>query len=102
MAPTETLEREAQELRDKIRAHKAAGASKREEAEKLLKDEKAKRPDLLTDTSDEAKDAFARIDAAYPESDSEFETAAELENRLHRILDHSSKDTAARHDDPSH
>lgn len=98
-----SLERDATELRDQIKQHKADGAAKRAAAEKLVEEVKGQGLNPLTGTSDADKDAFERIDAAYKEADALFESAAEGERKLHRLLDHAGGDVLDRTGgDPTH
>lgn len=91
------------ELRAAITTTESDQAAKRAAAEKLMKERKAAMPDLLTNTSDEAKASYAEIDQAYKASDELGQRAAELRARLHRQLDDIGQTALEASDgDPSH
>lgn len=98
-----TLERDVADLRSKITAHRSAGDEKRKAAKQLVEDEKKAGRNPLLGLTDDDRDSFARIDAAYKEADTEFEAAVEYERRLHTMLDaagHEARDHSG--GDPGH
>ncbi len=82
-----TLTADVTELRTKIASEKDLASKARSEAEALVASEKAAGRNPLTGTTDDDRDSFKRIDAAYKVGDEHAQTAAELEERLHRVLD---------------
>ena len=102
MPKTATLERDVADLRSKITAAKADKVTALKAADDLAEAEKAKGW-TLADTSDAGREVFDRIDAAYKVADTHGENAAELERRLHRLLDNAAADAVDRGDgDPDH
>lgn len=98
-----TLERDAAELRATITNLRQEADTKQAAAEELVKEEKAAGRNPLAGTTDDDRESFKRIDAAYKEADTPRQTAAELEARLHAMLDHVGADARTRADgDPGH
>lgn len=98
------LQQEVGTLRGEIRKFEHEARVKREAAEQLKAEVKAAGHDPITGTSADDRDSFARIDAAYKESDELFERAAEYRRRMNRLLEHASSDALADGDvgDPEH
>lgn len=98
-----TLEREAAEARTTIARLDREAAEKRTAAEKLVEAEKAAGRNPLTGTTDDDRDSFERIDAAYKAADTDAESAAEMRRRLHSLLDSAGAIARDVSDgDPSH
>jgi HK97 family phage major capsid protein len=103
MPVSNTLERDVTELRSKIRDLTATAATKRAAAEKLVEDEKAAGRNPVVGLTDDDKESFGRIDAAYKEADADAQSAAELRGRLETLLSehgHLARDVSG--GDPEH
>lgn len=92
------LQHEVAQLRQQVREAEHDGAVKREAAEQLKAQIIAAGHNPITGLKVEDKEAFARIDAAYKESDDLFERGAEFRRRMNRLLEHASSDALAEGD----
>lgn len=103
MSGTATLERDVEKLRSRIDTLKSDKAAKLAAAEKLVAAEKEAGRDPLVGASDDDRDSFQRIDAAYKAADEVGEQLADSEARLHRALDLLGQEATDRSGgDPDH
>lgn len=86
--PTNKTEREADiaKLRDAFAEETARQRDKKAAADAFVDECKGSGLDPITGTTDEDREAFKRIDAAYKDADRHAERAMEFKNRLERLI----------------